>query len=681
MSMISVIFILIMILQTAAAGAVGYFLAVDGAYLSVAIIGILILLSIIIGSLTFWTKKLKYLFYYIFVMILWTTAIVFLFLDIFGIFHILQPLDNLLIGKSAIENYKNNKGLNLSLLFFLFIALMVLMVVSTILSCFVPLTKTVKQTDEYGNVIRGSKVISIYNDVTKNKYDGDSPNNSDMNLDGDPGIQIIPNNNFYNTLNYNNERKNYNDYNLLPDDSPYNSRNNLNRDNSGNNLNLDDLRQMKSDTRLRMDDELYTPPEPNNYLDDERDIKFNTLSSAKPDRSMYGRNYINRRSNTWDKNFASRRAQEARENNDKERTRDKIRERERERMRENRRERDRTNDEEDYDDNDYRDEEENDDELSPTNIKSKKELERYLRKSTYSIMSRRSGGGNPKFVSMFEIEENASEVSEEEEFSMNNFTIKCKICKKDIPIEDVENHKCESENIPLINIETEEHKKERLQKEKEEKEKKEKERKRKERSEREKRRLRSRDRDRRDRDRKDRDRDRDRDRRRDERSRDRDRKRDEKSRDRDRKRDDERSRDRDRDRKRRGDRIEHKHSTRDRDHDRSRSRDNSREIDRSHSRSRDNSRDEIDRSRSRDKRRNEEKIREGKRYDISTEYEQVLDDEVTVKKGHTFEVEKIFEDGWCVGTNLSTNKWGAIPMNCLSSKQERRRRIQSLYMA
>jgi len=61
-------------------------------------------------------------------MILWTAAIVFLFLDIFGIYHILQPLDNLLIGKSAIENYKNNKGLNLSLLFFLFIALMVLMV-------------------------------------------------------------------------------------------------------------------------------------------------------------------------------------------------------------------------------------------------------------------------------------------------------------------------------------------------------------------------------------------------------------------------------------------------------------------------------------------------------------------------------------------------------------------------
>jgi len=50
---LSSLFIIIMLMQTGAAAAVAYILIAEGAYLSFALIAILILASIIIGGMTF----------------------------------------------------------------------------------------------------------------------------------------------------------------------------------------------------------------------------------------------------------------------------------------------------------------------------------------------------------------------------------------------------------------------------------------------------------------------------------------------------------------------------------------------------------------------------------------------------------------------------------------------------
>jgi len=473
-------------------------------------------------------------------------------------------------------------------------------------------------------------------------------NNSDNGMDGDPGITVIPNNNYYGG--------NLNNYDMLPtDEAPFLN----NRPRMDNDVNFNSLRRMKNETQMtntRYDNDYYSRDNISPVSEFEDSIKYNTLSSAKPKSPISPlKNYDEQRSSTFDRSYASRRGQEARENNERERNRERIRERERERLRErNKRDRDRRDrDRRDRDRRDrdrgrnerdrYDDDEMEEKELHPGNISTREELETYLNKSSMEISKSMSMAGNPKFVSMFEIEENASDASDEEDdFTMNHFTIKWKICKKDIPIEEVENHKCESANIPLINVETEEHKKEmeekarkereekeRLEREKKEQEEKERLEKEKEeeekRAEREKNRQRRRERERereRERDR------RDRDRRRDERSRDRDRdrRRDERSRDRDR---DRRRDERSRDRKRRDNKEaewEQRYNTKDKDDHKSHERDRSR------------------------RRKDDNEIREGARYEITKEYDQVLNDEVTVKYGHVFEVEKVFEDGWCVGT-------------------------------
>ncbi|ORX48699.1 hypothetical protein BCR36DRAFT_413117 [Piromyces finnis] len=690
MAIAKTLFIFTLILQTGFAGTVVAILSKDGAFLSMGILSALIFLSLLIALMIFWSKKLKYLYMYIITVVLWLIITVFLFLDIFGIFHILESLDNLIIGRSAINNYKNNTSAIPSLSFYLYIGLMVFMVLGAILACFVPLKQNIKQTDEYGNVYRDSKTVSIYSSSKKKTRFASEVitiNNSDID-GGDPGITIIPNNNnYFNSLDYNKRNDNYNNYDMLPttDKAPFlNTRQSMN-----NNVNYNSLRRMKNETPVnnRYDNDYYSRDNINPEDFDES-IKYNTLSSSKPKSPMSPLKQFNEstnRSSTFDRSFASRRGQEAREKSERERNRERIRERERERLRErnrrdrerdrqrdrsrnrDRRERERDRYRNDHDRNNYDDDNSDDEieekELHPGNISSREELETYLNKSSMSISKSMSMVGNPKFVSMFEIEENASDASgdEEDDFTMNHFTIKCKICKKDIPIEEVENHKCESMNIPLIKCETEEHKKEmeeKARKEKEEKVRLEREKKEKEEKERlEKEEEKRIEREKRQRRQKEREKARERERRRDERSRDRggDRRRDERSRDRggDRRRD-ERSRDRKR-------------------------RDNKE----SEWEQRYNTKEEHKHERDRSRRRREEnnEIREGSRYEIIKEYEQVLNDEVTVKHGHVFEVEKVFEDGWCVGTNLSTNKWGAIPMNCLNNRQERRRRIQSLYMA
>jgi len=61
-------------------------------------------------------------------MLLWLVLEVFLFLDIFGIFHVLDSLDDLIIGTTAKNNYKNNTNSILSLTSYLFMGLLASMV-------------------------------------------------------------------------------------------------------------------------------------------------------------------------------------------------------------------------------------------------------------------------------------------------------------------------------------------------------------------------------------------------------------------------------------------------------------------------------------------------------------------------------------------------------------------------
>jgi len=60
---LSSLFIITMLMQTGAAAAVAYILIAEGAYLSFALIAILVLASVIIGGMTFSTGQLKYLVY------------------------------------------------------------------------------------------------------------------------------------------------------------------------------------------------------------------------------------------------------------------------------------------------------------------------------------------------------------------------------------------------------------------------------------------------------------------------------------------------------------------------------------------------------------------------------------------------------------------------------------------
>jgi len=688
MSVVNKVFAVSVLLQTGLAAVIISILSKEGAYVSMGLLCALVFLSIMMACMIFWTKNSKYLYMYIGTMSLWFIIIIFLFLDYFGILHILNSMDDLIIGKNAKANYKTGKKSMVSLPFFLFIFLMLFMITSAISSCFIPIKQDIKQTDEYGNVYRGSKVSSVYNNtLKKTRFASEVITiDNDMNNDGDPGITIIPNNNYFNSLGYNDNKRDskkknidYNNYNMLSGDDSSLLMNN--RPRPENDVDYNSLRRMKNETRLDHADDryndIYSKEEisPRNY--DDSSIKYNTLSAGdrpEPPHSNLGRYDDPNKSSTWDRSVSSRRGQEERENMDRARNRERIRERERERMRDrnNRRDRDRdrtfdrnerdrtfdrnerdrtfdrnerdrtydrdernrsrnTRERERNNYNSYRNEyADNDDRnISPTNISSRQELEEFLNKSSVSI-SKSMSVANPKFVSMFEIEENASDVSEDD-FTMNHFTIKCKICKRDIPIEEVENHKCESANIPLIKCETEEHKKameekarkEQLEKERLERERKEEERR--EREERERRSLRRRERER-ERERRERDRrrdDRSRDRRRDDRSRDR----------RTNGRDRDRDYDRDRERKRRDKEAEweQRYNTKDRS-------DNDRKY------------GTRERERTRDRKKRSDEIREGNRYEITKEYEQVLNDEVTVRRGHVFEVERIFEDGWCVGT-------------------------------
>jgi len=713
MAVINKIFIVLLLIQTGLAGTLTYNLFKEGAYISMGIQSALIFLSVVISFMTFWTNSIKYLYMYIITMVLWIILEVFLYLDIFGIFHVLDSLDDLIIGTTAKNNYKNNTKAILSLTSYLYMGLLGSMVVGTIVSFFIKLTKTVKQTDEYGNVYRSSKVVSIIGPGEKKTRFASQVNIIGDDMGGDPGIKIIPNNNnYFNSLNFKRDSRrkdiDYNNYNKLQNDSP-SSFLGSNSPPMGNNT---DLRRMKNDNQLNPPNSRYNEDYYSIMKDrSDTDVKFTTLShGVKPEapRSIMKQQEDDaNRSNTWDRSVASRRGHEARERNDRARNRERIRERERERMRERSRNRDRergdrTRDRDRRDrgernrDEDsprsrsnrekernnrkrYEDEEEEEEEkeLHPGNISSREELESYLNKSSMSIYLNKSmiSEKNPKFVSMFEIEENASDVDSEDDFTMNHFTIKCKICKKDIPIEEVENHQCESNNIPLINVETEEHKKameEKARKEQEEKERKEREeREKKEKEEKERREKEEKERqEKEEKERKEKEeerarqrkqRERERERRREERSRER--RRDERSRERKPSvRDHDRDHDRDRERRRRDKDAEWEQRYNNKSSDRTKDRD--RERDRSERR-----------------RRKEEDVREGGRYEIIINYDQILNDEVSVKIGDVFEVERIFEDGWCVGTNLSTNKWGAIPLNCLNNKQERRRRIQSLYMS
>jgi hypothetical protein len=710
MAVINKIFILLLLIQTGLAGTVTYILFKEGAYISMGIQSALIFLSVVISFMTFWTNSLKYLYMYIITMLLWLVLEVFLFLDIFGIFHVLDSLDDLIIGTTAKNNYKNNTNSILSLTSYLFMGLLASMLLGTIVSCFIKLTKTVKKTDEYGNVYRSSKVVSIIGPGEKKTRFASQVNiigNNEM--EGDPGITVIPNNNnYFNSLNFKKDSRrkdiDYNNYNKLQNDSPSSFLGGNSPPMSNNtDYNYNSLRRVKNDNQLNVPKSRYNEDYYSIMQDrSNTDVKFTTLShGVKPEapRSILKQEDDANRSSTWDRSVSSRRGHEAREKNERARNRERIRERERERMRDRSRNRDRergdrTRDRDRRDrgernrDEDsprsrsnrekernnykrYEDEEEEEKEekeLHPGNISSREELESYLNKSSMSIYLSKSmiDEKNPKFVSMFEIEENASDVDSEEDFTMNHFTIKCKICKKDIPIDEVENHQCESNNIPLINIETEEHKKEmeeKARKEQEEKERKERE----EREKKEKEEMERKEKEEKER----KEKEEERARQRKQREREREKRREERSRERRR---DERSRER-------------KPSVRDRDHDRDRERrrrDKDAEWEQRYNNksSSDRTKDrERERDRSERRRRKDEEVREGGRYEIIINYDQILNDEVSVKVGDVFEIERIFEDGWCVGTNLSTSKWGAIPINCLNNKQERRRRIQSLYMS
>ncbi|ORY47504.1 hypothetical protein LY90DRAFT_508993 [Neocallimastix californiae] len=550
--------------------------------------------------------------------------------------------------------------------------------------------ETVKKTDEYGNVYRSSKVVSIIGPGEKKTRFASQVNiirNNEM--EGDPGITVIPNNNnYFNSLNFKKDSRrkdiDYNNYNKLQNDSPSSFLGGNSPPMSNNtDYNYNSLRRVKNDNQLNVPKSRYNEDYYSIMQDrSNTDVKFTTLShGVKPEapRSILKQEDDANRSSTWDRSVSSRRGHEAREKNERARNRERIRERERERMRDRSRNRDRergdrTRDRDRRDrgerniDEDsprsrsnrekernnykrYEDEEEEEKEekeLHPGNISSREELESYLNKSSMSIYLSKSmiDEKNPKFVSMFEIEENASDVDSEEDFTMNHFTIKCKICKKDIPIEEkLKNIKRKWKKRQEKNKKKRKERKER--KEKRRKKKKWKERKKREKKKREEERARQR-------------KQREREKRREERSRERRR--------------DERSRER-------------KPSVRDRDHDRDRERrrrDKDAEWEQRYNNkgSSDRTKDrERERDRSERRRRKDEEVREGGRYEIIINYDQILNDEVSVKVGDVFEIERIFEDGWCVGTNLSTSKWGAIPVNCLNNKQERRRRIQSLYMS
>jgi hypothetical protein len=42
-----------------------------------------------------------------------------------------------------------------------------------------------------------------------------------------------------------------------------------------------------------------------------------------------------------------------------------------------------------------------------------------------------------------------------------------------------------------------------------------------------------------------------------------------------------------------------------------------------------------------------------------------MGDEVRMDVGHLVEVHEIFDDGWALGTNLTTGQQGAFPMGCM----------------
>lgn len=56
-----------------------------------------------------------------------------------------------------------------------------------------------------------------------------------------------------------------------------------------------------------------------------------------------------------------------------------------------------------------------------------------------------------------------------------------------------------------------------------------------------------------------------------------------------------------------------------------------------------------------------------------------INDEVYLEVGDMVLVEEVFDDGWAVGTNESTDKYGAFPMNCLEDSVKKGNRHESMY--
>jgi len=66
----------------------------------------------------------------------------------------------------------------------------------------------------------------------------------------------------------------------------------------------------------------------------------------------------------------------------------------------------------------------------------------------------------------------------------------------------------------------------------------------------------------------------------------------------------------------------------------------------------------------------------------TNDHDPTQDDEIEIRIGDRILIEQRFEDGWCVGHNLTSNQRGAFPLLCIETEnynRPRNQRVQSMY--
>jgi hypothetical protein len=72
-----------------------------------------------------------------------------------------------------------------------------------------------------------------------------------------------------------------------------------------------------------------------------------------------------------------------------------------------------------------------------------------------------------------------------------------------------------------------------------------------------------------------------------------------------------------------------------------------------------------------------EKPRQGK---VIKSYIPMADDELRLDIGDLIQTDKIFDDGWGIGVNLTSGEFGAFPMACLGhNSSDKKKRASSLF--